>query len=136
MLAWRKRLAEWRAVIRFEHGAGRPVPYGRMVRSILSGVVDRKTWRRRMKICYRCPVYDRDRHACRAPHPAFHATHGCGCYVPFVALTSEPYENYRSGIVGCWGYAWSDGRIGWPGEVMFGFWDKAKRLWHFIVDRY
>ena len=45
------------------------------------------TWRTRMRTCWNCPVYDRERRACRQRDL------GCGCYMPFKAMSPK---------AGCW----------------------------------
>lgn len=47
--------------------------------------VDKITFRRRMRKCQACIVYDRTLKRCR---PYSGAEQGCGCYVPFKAVLS------------------------------------------------
>ena len=57
------------------------------------GVVERKEWRRRLRVCRKCPVYDFGLKRCR---PWSGSKLGCGCFVPFLAKLKEPYRG------GCW----------------------------------
>ena len=43
-----------------------------------------KEWRLRMRICAKCPIYDKQLKRCR---PFTGSTWGCGCYAPYKALT-------------------------------------------------
>jgi len=45
--------------------------------------VDKLEWRRRMRICQKCWVYDKEYRACRL------GKMGCGCYVPYMALVKD-----------------------------------------------
>lgn len=76
------------------------------------GRVPREVWRRRMRVCRRCPVHDRSTHRCR---PYDGSRLGCGCYTPFVAMVPAPYESDDGSRRGCWGFAFLDnGDVGWP----------------------
>ena len=44
-------------------------------------------FKRRIRICNQCPVYDKELKRCR---PYTGSPEGCGCYVPFKALDSHP----------------------------------------------
>lgn len=46
----------------------------------------RSEWFRRMRVCGRCPVYDRCNKRCR---PFKGSVLGCGCYMPYAALFKE-----------------------------------------------
>lgn len=70
------------------------------------GVVDRATWRARLRVCGRCPVYARDWKQCLLVDGEERS--GCGCYVPFVALVKRPYP------LGCWWREYVDDEGGWP----------------------
>jgi|SRR5690625_1782583 len=59
-------------------------------RLVGSGRVSRVEWRRRMRACSVCPVYDRRLRRCR---PEVGSSLGCGCWMPGKAL-------YRG--AGCW----------------------------------
>lgn len=83
----RKRLPEWRAVLRQEgHNAGWP----RTARSLAvaafwalrRGKVAGNVWKARIRDCRACPIYDRKRRACRDTHGL---GAGCGCWMPLKA---------------------------------------------------
>ncbi len=76
----------------------------KMLRGIRHWSVPRTRWRRRIRTCQRCPIYDPARHACR-PFPASKA--GCGCYVPFIAKVNRPYPK------GCWADQFAPAIGGW-----------------------
>ena len=82
-----------------------------MLRALLTGPVPRSVWRQRIRTCQRCPIYDRVHKACRVISPRG-ARLGCGCYVPFKALSASPYEG--DGGRGCWGRATMGESEGWP----------------------
>lgn len=106
MILNRKRIKQWIALLRHEHGAHRRIPWLGLLRAVGSGTVPRSVWRDRMRTCHNCPLFSgKDRLACRS---LINPDLGCGCYVPFTALTAEPYEG------GCWGWAYTNGQIGWP----------------------
>src|ERR1043166_7551532 len=82
------RFSEWTAVVREEARASSlPRLLGAMLvhawRNRSAG--DRRRWRARLRVCRRCPIYDRSLRRCR---PYTGADVGCGCYVPFLALFS------------------------------------------------
>ena len=57
----------------------------------------------RYKICLRCMVFDREHRRCRAVDTLTGEKYGCGCYTPFLVVSSkEP----------CWARARNAG-IGW-----------------------
>lgn len=90
------RLVEWAAVMRREHGQLTPGKVVKMVRYAVSAslglapVVRGKHYRRRMRTCYSCPIYDAQLRRCR-PYDGHDL--GCGCYVPYKARQPGP----------CWG---------------------------------
>ena len=45
--------------------------------------VSKVEWIRRMKICMKCPIYDKEYKACRL------GKMGCGCYVPYSNLVKD-----------------------------------------------
>lgn len=100
---WGRRLREWYEVLRLEGERGR-LPWWKMVRAVWSGPVPRAVWRRRMRTCLRCPLYNPAYRSCR---PVSHPHLGCGCYVPFTALSAAPYD------AGCWGRGMAED-VGWP----------------------
>ena len=102
-----RRISEWVAVVREE---GREVGYFSVVVSVLRGAcgvggVSRREWERRMRVCRGCPLYDGGMRRCR---PWTGSKLGCGCYVPYLALSRRPYRG------GCWGKTYLPGEgIGW-----------------------
>lgn len=82
------RIQEWMAVVKTE---GRVIPWPRIAFALGAGVltlggVGKRRWRGRMKACMWCPVYNREAKACR---PFAGSPIGCGCYMPFKALTRK-----------------------------------------------
>ena len=65
--------------------------------SLLFHRVNADTWRNRMRVCYGCPFFDRDRRICE----------GCGCYAPYSNLLDEDE---------CWGRKEFGGSFGWGPE--------------------
>lgn len=106
-MKWTLRIRQWAEVYNHEAKA---VPHWRLWikigRALLSGSVPRRVYIRRLRTCMRCPVYDPIRRVCRPRDPAY-AHLGCGCFVPFVALTANPYGR------GCWGHSYLNS-VGWP----------------------
>lgn len=78
----------------------------KMVHGIRSGYVDRGTWRARMRVCSRCPVWRKEGRVCLVEDGGM--VYGCGCYTVFKGMVKRPYPG------GCWGkeYAKESG-IGW-----------------------
>lgn len=74
------RYTQWLRVVRDE---GRKIGLRGLivafVASARGGRVDRSVYRRRLRECAECPVYDVSRRACR------NGTLGCGCYMPIKA---------------------------------------------------
>lgn len=120
-LRWRRRIPEWVAALADEKRTAGRIPWLTMVRAILDGAVPRRVWRERMRSCLRCPLFRRRGWVCRSQLP-FYQGAGCGCYVPFKAITPEPYDG------GCYGAATFPGRIGWPAYRM-GRWE---RFWSVV----
>lgn len=106
MILNRKRLRQWIDLLRHEYGAGYRIPWLGLLWAILSGTVPKSVWVARMRICHKCPVFSgKERLACQSPiNPEW----GCHCFVPYAALTAEPYKG------GCWGWAATNGELGWP----------------------
>lgn len=123
MFHWRKRLSEWRAVVR-QYGRGH---YMGMVVALLSGPVPTDTWRERMKICLRCPVLDRERMICRKELGDGRVL-GCSCYTPLLALTAAPYKR------GCYAREITE-HEGWPSYVFKSRRAKLRAVWRFIFPR-
>ena len=70
------------------------------------GGVSKEQWRKRMKTCRKCPIFDPGLRRCR---PYDNATFGCGCFTPWQAKAKAPYPK------GCWGAQHLPGQgIGWP----------------------
>lgn len=124
-MRWPERIRDWITVLRQEAGAGRSIPWGGLLRSVLSGPVPRRVWFRRMRTCKGCPVYDRERRVCRKTMPDG-AVAGCGCYMPFSALVAAPYAR------GCWGWTALHGEIGWPRYIWPSRWAKAWAVLGFV----
>lgn len=107
------RIKEWVVVMRRE---GRKVSlwgkvrigFGIVVAGLVRRSVGRGEWRRRMKICLRCPIYDGQIKRCR---PMDGSPLGCGCYVPALLSLKYPYGREKPG---CWGRRHLPGTgIGW-----------------------
>ena len=120
MLNWKKRIAEWRAVVR-QFGRGR---YAGMIIAVASGPVPANVWRDRMRVCLRCPILDRERMACRK-ELSDGRTLGCNCYTPFLALTAAPYPR------GCWARQITDNE-GWPIFTFPSWRAKVRAVWRFL----
>lgn len=108
-----KRFKEWAEVVRRE---GRPLAPWRRFKLALTILgaglrlgwgswqpVGRAQWRGRLRICGKCPVYDRRLRQCKAT--LFGVSAGCSCFVPFIGLVKTP----------CWGktHAPKEWGIGW-----------------------
>ena len=65
--------------------------------SLIFKRVDADTWRDRMRVCYDCPFYDRDKRVCP----------GCGCYAPSSNLLDKK---------ACWGRDEMGEAFGWGDE--------------------
>ena len=103
---WRRRLREWLVALREEKRTAGRLPWLTMVQAIASGTVPRSVWRRRIRTCRTCPLFNAKFRTCRGlPKEIEHM--GCGCYIPFEALAAEPYEG------GCWGRAAIGEHFGW-----------------------
>ncbi len=111
-----RRYAEWLELVR----RAPPGTVLRMFSAIFSGRVNRAEWRRRMYVCYRCPVHNRvwdsvnkrwtGMHACRSAAPGYE-TLGCGCFTPLLTIAREPYASDKGR--GCWGRAVQGPPFGW-----------------------
>jgi hypothetical protein len=127
-LDWRYRLHQWQSVLRAERGAGTKIPWSKMVRGILFPV-PRAVWRARLRYgCYQCPIFDKERLACKSIHPQLKGL-GCGCYVVFSALAPEPYEG------GCWGRAKFKGDFGWGAYAFPSRLSKYTAFFRFLLRR-
>lgn len=127
-MRWHRRIREWIAVLRLTQGEGTKIPWFGLVRAVLSGPVPRTVWRQRIRYgCYQCPVYDRGIHRCRNPLPGYEGT-GCGCYLPFSALSAAPYPK------GCWAKEVDDEELGWTAYRWPSRWAKLRAVICFILD--
>jgi hypothetical protein len=70
-----------------------------MIWAAASVPVGRKEWRRRVRVCRQCPIFDRSIKRCR---PSNKSDLGCGCYVPFMAVFKKQ----------CWGDENTE-NVGW-----------------------
>lgn len=120
MLNWKKRIAEWRSIVR-DYGRGHHLG---MIIAIASGPVPEDVWRTRMRVCLRCPILDRERMACRKAL-SDGRTLGCNCYTPFLALTAAPYPR------GCFARQITD-YDGWPSYIFASWREKVCAVWRFI----
>jgi hypothetical protein len=68
--------------------------------SILRSPYSQEMWYARMRICYKCPIFDKERKTCR-PHPK--SKMGCGCYAPYKAMVKKD----------CWGKETYGVGFGW-----------------------
>lgn len=112
----RKRYLQWRAVMAREERdltflarlrlRAKLLRLGLEILLVPSRRIPREVWRRRLRVCRQCPVFDRSLRRCRPwdGHPA-----GCGCFTPFLALVKRPYPK------GCWGreFVPAEQGIGW-----------------------
>lgn len=121
MLHWGKRIAEWRAVLAHK---GVKVSTVALLRALFSGPVPADVWRDRMRVCMRCPVYDRDLRACFKPLSDGRVI-GCGCYTPFKAMTAAPYAR------GCYAREITE-HEGWPAYRFTSWWAKVRAIWRFV----
>jgi hypothetical protein len=113
---WRRRIPEWRAALAEERRTAGRVPWWTMLKAILQGTVPRHIWRERIKVCLQCPLYNPAGRLCKSTHPRFLGT-GCGCYIPFSALSPNPYGD------GCFGHSKVEG-LGWPAYRM-RWWERV-----------
>lgn len=111
---FRRRLAQWWSVIREEHELTGSWPnMFKMLAKLRLGEVERDQWRARMRICRKCKVFDGELKRCRGPQVGKTPPPGCGCYVPFLALTKTPYTSADGKRTGCWGRATIGPGFGW-----------------------
>lgn len=83
-----QRFREWREVLNEEKKRASLVRLmATMAWTALKGLPhlreNRRQWRSKMRMCRRCPIYDRGLHRCR---PYTGSPLGCGCSVFFLAL--------------------------------------------------
>lgn len=103
---WRLRFREWLTALATARRTAGKIPWLTLVLALLSGIVPRRVWRSRIRRCFTCPLFTKDGFRCRGAIKAFEVW-GCDCYIPFSALTAEPYEG------GCYGRAKFSGEFGW-----------------------
>ena len=129
MLLSLKRLSQWCHVLSLV-AQGAPwywrawafcVAGFKTTRAVLSGPVPPEVWRRRMRICAKCPVYDIADKACMKRLPN-QTVIGCSCYCPFLALTAAPYKEG--------GFARAIGVVdeGWPAHRYSSFGDRIRTI--------
>ena len=68
--------------------------------SIIKSPYSHAVWCERMRICYACPIFDKERKTCR---PFVNSSLGCGCYAPYKALVKDQ----------CWGRETYGDNFGW-----------------------
>jgi hypothetical protein len=82
----RKRFSQWLLVAFIEGQRKSAIDkirlLGTMLWAALTVQVAPHEWRRRIRVCRKCPIYDRSIKRCR---PSNDSDLGCGCYVPFMA---------------------------------------------------
>lgn len=104
------RYVEWQAVLAEEKRSQSLVSLlARMFLVFIKGLPslkeNRRTWRAKMRVCAKCPIYDRGLHRCR---PYTGSPAGCGCSVIFKALFSRT----------CWADdVVPDEKIGWTTRI-------------------
>jgi len=87
-----KRYRQWLQVVR---EAGRTMPYHVMVRQMIRALLRtsldnrkrRRLWRKHMKICGSCVLFEPRQHRCG---PTLYPALGCRCYMPFKAAAPGP----------------------------------------------
>jgi len=93
------RFREWWAIVKLEGGTNGLLPLLKMLHKGFMLGVGRKTWRTRLRTCIKCPIYNANLRQCR---PLWNDEMGCGCYVPFLAMTRGE----------CWGKTNTE-NLGW-----------------------
>lgn len=80
------RFAEWRHLLKIEaRTASYAALFANMIAVLIKGhFVGRKEWRRRMRICRKCPLFTWDLHRCGPPKHISNL--GCRCFLPFKAV--------------------------------------------------
>lgn len=91
------RIEEWWEVVKAESEGYRVMERVRMVMRMVmelrKGVVGREEWRRRMKICGKCVIYDGRLRRCRR------GRYGCGCWVVGKGMVKGKCWGKESGII-------------------------------------
>lgn len=81
------RLVEWLAVVEEELKEIGFREVWHMIRGSISRKLDKRSWYRRQRACYSCPVFDKTLKRCR---PYTGAPVGCGCYTPYRLMSPVP----------------------------------------------
>jgi hypothetical protein len=131
MLAYRKRLRHWFAVVLQFCNAEPPhrraqalaVAVWRMLRAIVSGPVPADVWRNRVRKCGRCPVRSDDWVCFRQLSDG--RMLGCRCDLAFLCLSAAPYPK------GCWAHEITE-HEGWPAYRYPSRWAKIRAFFRFI----
>lgn len=101
-----RRLREWLNAGRL---AGKRVKIMALLRYWYGPSVDSRSWRARIRVCRRCPLFEAANRRCH--REVSDGILGCGCWVPAVAKMPEPYQG--PGGMGCWGRAAVGPGFGW-----------------------
>lgn len=83
-------MAEWYAVIKEERATMTFWTWALMARQAIMAIlrpVGGPIYRHRLRVCYRCPIFDRGLKRCR---PYTGAPVGCGCSIPYKAMAPYP----------------------------------------------
>jgi|TARA_Y100000310_G_C20682119_1_gene816599 hypothetical protein len=88
-----KRIREWREVLYRTGAYASFKAWIYLIKHVFVLGVSKRRWRRRYAACIRCPIYIEKYKMC-GPGDEEESQLGCGCYVPFLAMTR---------IKGCWG---------------------------------
>jgi len=113
-MKFERYLEWWDAVRRTHEGVSWWRLVIRMGRAVISGWVSVLEWRRRMKVCGKCPLYRHALRTCgikRGSAFGIRGDAGCGCYVPMMARSAAPYR--ADGVKGCWGRVVLGPKFGW-----------------------
>ncbi len=83
-LKW-SRVLQWLTCLKEADRKVGPREYGQMAWLALKGALQPNAprWRRRMRACMRCPIYDPELKRCQ---PYTGSPLGCGCFMPLKAL--------------------------------------------------
>lgn len=107
---WRRRLKQWITALRLAHGEDIPIPWLKMLRGF-AAPVPKRIWVARIRICRQCPLFDVEHYICLGQMGPLRGV-GCHCYLPFKALSPEPYAGIQGR--GCYGRALFGEDFGWP----------------------
>jgi len=106
MSSIRRHWREWAAVLQAERRMMTWRSWLKMARGALTPSVSPTAWRRRARVCLKCPIYDRELRRCRGPVFGGNPS-GCGCYVPWLLKVRAPYP------LGCWARQFGGPALGW-----------------------